>query len=685
MNEFRHRATTVALGSLTTIVLTTVSAAASPPVNEGTAKPVLTEPVPVSAARILADEPGYDTAAATTVLDGLRLRREHRSLSDALDRQAGIQVQRTAGYGAPTLLRIRGSTAQQVNYAIDDVPVWSIDGAGFDLEDIAVSQLSRAEVYLGMSPAELGANAIGGLVRVVLHGDGPANMAIRLGSGSHGSNLAAASVRWQSPGGPGSVGLRWLRCDGDFPYMWDGGTAFDGSDDQLRRRRNNDLQRLGILLRQSIVNTGKWRMRARYLGAFRDQGLAGIALREASEARLDRQSHDTVLHIRRDDALQRGARLSGHVQAGRLRTEVQDRLGELGPPLHSRQDIDAVTSAWLWRSRPWGPSRLQLRADGRFGQVRTLDRRTDERLPDSKRWRGGLGIMLPTRWASPAVSLLPALSVAGITSERSRPVVTSQVWQTDVHRGRLITTGRIGLHWQATDRAGLQSSWSRGTRLPTLSELFGNDGTVLGNAELNDELADTFDAGLVLRDRARKWRAELQLHGFTSRVRQLIQLQRVTPHQARYLNLGAAELNGLEMVARGRLPGWLHTSVRYGLLMSRDRSALAAYDGKPLPMRPGSRLSSRLTATGRPRPWLGASSAWLAYRWQSGHFADRANRVALPTRASLDVGVATSTADDRLQLTARVDNLLDRHNSDLIGFPLPGRTMMVTLSWEDQR
>jgi outer membrane cobalamin receptor len=75
----------------------------------------------------------------------------------------------------------------------------------------------------------------------------------------------------------------------------------------------------------------------------------------------------------------------------------------------------------------------------------------------------------------------------------------------------------------------------------------------------------------------------------------------------------------------------------------------------------------------------------LAYRWQSGHFADRANRVALPTRASLDVGVATSTADDRLQLTARVDNLLDRPNFDLIGFPLPGRTMMVTLSWEGQR
>ena len=293
--------------------------------------------------------------------------------------------------------------------------------------------------------------------------------------------------------------------------------------------------------------------------------------------------------------------------------------------------------------------------------------------------------MLPTRWASPSLSLLPALSIAGISSERARPVVSSQTWQTEVRHARLVATARLGLHWQATEGAGLQLSWSRGNRVPTLAELFGNDGTVLGNAELNDELADTLDAALVLRDRQQDWRAELQLHGFTSRVRELIQMQRVTPHQARYLNLGAAELNGLEVVARGRLPGWLRASVRYGLLMSRDRSARAAYDGKPLPMRPGSRLASRLTATGNPKSWLGASSAWLAYRWQSGHFADRANRVALPARATLDTGVAARVAGDRLEVSARIDNLLDRPNFDLIGYPLPGRTMMVTLAWRGQR
>ncbi len=638
-------------------------------------------PVPVRARRLVPGETEHEVGDAATVLEGVEIRRQHRDLADALDRQAGLHVQRSGGFGAATPLRIRGSTLQQVRYALDDVPLKALDGRALDLGDLPLGQLERAEIHRGATPMALGGQSIGGAVRLLLRRPEKPGADLRLGTGSHGSHLAEGGASWRALGGEGTAALRWLRSDGDHGYTFDGGTAFDPSDDLRRQRRNNHIQRLSGLLRQSLRPGKGVRVEARYLGNWREQGLPGVALFEAERSHLSHAHHDAVLHVKARDLAARGAHLEGHVQAARRDTRVDDSLGELGLPQRFDQRIDGLSSAWRWLGPAWGPARVEGRVGADHGSVDQLDDRTGLAAPTSIRsaWTGGLG--LPLRWAMPEISLLPTVTVAWLRSERASLPVEAEKWQQAEVPWRALATWRVATSWQANEALNVHGGWTRGVRSPTLSELFGNDGTVLGNSSLRDEHSQGVDLGIRLATRwaGMEWAARAS--GFATAVDDLIQLRRISAHQARNDNLAAATLVGGELEGSARLGGRFELALRYALLHGRDRSPSPEYQGNALAMRPRVRLGGRASVKGRPLARAGRMDGWLAGRWQSGHFADRANRVAVPARASVDVGCGVEDRSGRLRLALRVDNLLGRENFDLIGYPLPDRTAMLTLAW----
>ncbi len=663
---------------------TAVAAAVPAPAHQtatAAQDPTAVAPVPVRARRLVDDEPEFELGDAATVLQGAEVRRQHRDLADALDRQAGLQVQRTGGFGAVTTLRIRGSTLEQVRYALDDVPLQALDGRPLDLDDLPIGQLERAEIHRGATPLALGGQSIGGAVRLMLRRPKTPGADLRLATGSHGSHLAEGSASWRALGGEGTAALRWLRSDGDHGYTFDGGTAFDASDDRWRLRRNNHIQRLGGLLRQSFRPRRGWRIEGRYLGSWREQGLPGVALFEAEESSLRHGFHDAVLHVSGRHVGLRGARLQGHVQAARRNTRVEDSLGELGMPQRLHQVIAGLSSAWRWLGPAWGPLRAEARVAADHGTVDQRDDRTGLEAPTSHRSgvTGGLG--LPLRWASPEVSLLPSVTVAWLQSTRANLPVEADGWRQEHIDPRALTTWRMAASWQVQERVQLHGGWTRGLRAPTLSELFGNDGTVLGNPALLDERSHGLDAGVRLTTAGTRHRLHMRLSGFAMAVDDLIQLRRVSAHQARHDNLGSAILLGGECEAGASLGEHFQLSARYALLHGRDRSPEPEYNGNALPMRPRARIGGRLAVKGTPWARMGRLDGWLAGRWQSGHFTDRANRVAVPARASLDVGFGGEDRSGRLRVALRVDNLLGRENFDLIGYPLPGRTAMLNLTW----
>ena len=87
-------------------------------------------------------------------------------LNDWVDRMAGVRVRSEGGLGAETDLALNGISGEAVRYFIDEVPM-DVRGEGMTLGRLPAGTVERIEVYKGVVPSYLGADAMGGAVHVV--------------------------------------------------------------------------------------------------------------------------------------------------------------------------------------------------------------------------------------------------------------------------------------------------------------------------------------------------------------------------------------------------------------------------------------------------------------------------------------------------------------------------------------
>jgi hypothetical protein len=65
-----------------------------------------------------------------------------------------------------------------------------------------------------------------------------------------------------------------------------------------------------------------------------------------------------------------------------------------------------------------------------------------------------------------------------------------------------------------------------------------------------------------------------------------------------------------------------------------------------------------------------------------GNYLDSANLVAVPRRLLLGAGAYAARPRSGLRVVLAARNLGDSRVNDIAGFPLPGRSVFVTLEWQ---
>lgn len=107
-------------------------------------------------------ESSYNVVA----IDAKTLYNTSQNLANALDRVSGIKIRETGGVGSATQLSLNGFSGKHVKVFLDGMPM---DGSGssFQLNNIPVALAERIEVYKGVVPIELGADALGGAIHIL--------------------------------------------------------------------------------------------------------------------------------------------------------------------------------------------------------------------------------------------------------------------------------------------------------------------------------------------------------------------------------------------------------------------------------------------------------------------------------------------------------------------------------------
>ena len=100
------------------------------------------------------------------VLDARMLHHTNMDLGHALDRVSGVRVRESGGVGSRMNFSLNGFSGKQVKFFIDGIPMDDF-GSSFQLNNIPVNLAERIEVYKGVVPIGLGADALGGAVNIV--------------------------------------------------------------------------------------------------------------------------------------------------------------------------------------------------------------------------------------------------------------------------------------------------------------------------------------------------------------------------------------------------------------------------------------------------------------------------------------------------------------------------------------
>ncbi|ANH83235.1 hypothetical protein A8C56_21650 [Niabella ginsenosidivorans] len=99
-------------------------------------------------------------------INTLAFKEQPATLVELMNRSSGIRIRQTGGLGSQSNLMLNGFQNRSIKFFKDGIPLDYL-GSGFDISLVPVNMLERVEVFKGVLPFYLGADALGGAVNMV--------------------------------------------------------------------------------------------------------------------------------------------------------------------------------------------------------------------------------------------------------------------------------------------------------------------------------------------------------------------------------------------------------------------------------------------------------------------------------------------------------------------------------------
>ncbi|HEV7380820.1 MAG TPA: TonB-dependent receptor plug domain-containing protein, partial [Dyadobacter sp.] len=109
-------------------------------------------------------------------------------LNQVLNRTSGVRVREDGGVGSNFSFSLNGFTGRQVKFFLDGIPMDNF-GSSLTLNNFPTTMAERIEVYKGVLPVSLGADALGGAVNIVTRSN-PNFVDLSYGYGSFNTHKA---------------------------------------------------------------------------------------------------------------------------------------------------------------------------------------------------------------------------------------------------------------------------------------------------------------------------------------------------------------------------------------------------------------------------------------------------------------------------------------------------------------
>ncbi|WP_437711637.1 TonB-dependent siderophore myxochelin receptor MxcH [Sorangium sp. So ce448] len=660
------------------------------------------------------------SAEAVTVVEMDRVKRESSDMGEVLARTQGVGVRREGGLGSATRFSLNGLTDDQVRFFLDGVPL-DLAGYPFGVSNVPVGLVERVEIYSGVVPVRLGADALGGAVDLVTDQDlceSRAGASYEVGSfDTHRTALAGSHLHRPS-------GL-FARASGFFDVAKNDYPVDTEVEDERGRfsparvyRFHDAYRSAGGHVELGVVDR-PWARRLRLRAFVTDYEkeyqhrlvmrvpYGGVTYGETSAG----------VNLRYEQPLGRGVSLDavgGYAYVrGRfldVATCDYDWLGRCDPEDSKPGETDAVPHDQVFRDHSafarlnveW---RIQRSHAVRLAVAPTYVTRTGEERrqsdPDSPDpLADRRSVLALVNGLEYDLDLLEdRLDNVLFVKQYVQRIASESPVAGDLARDRDGSTHRFGigdaLRYRFTPWLYGKASYEWATRLPSPDEVFGDNTFIAANLGLDPEVSHNVNLGLTLDARetpAGAFRATG--NGFLRAADRLIVLLGNDRDQ-KHENVHGARSLGVEGSAGWTSPGEhlaLDGNVTYlDFRNTSSEGAFGAFEGDRIPNRPylfangTARLLFRRVFAAEDEVALTWNSRYVHeyFRtWESLGRPDSKQVIPSQLVHSAGLGYVVRRGSASLSTTLEMQNLTDERVFDFFRTPRPGRSFYVKTTAE---
>lgn len=640
------------------------------------------------------------------------------NLNELVNRASGIKVRQEGGVGSDYDLSINGMSGNSVRYFIDGVPL-ETKGSEVSLANLPVNIIDHIEMYKGVVPAYLGADALGGAINIVTKKEKKNYLDMSYGIGSFHTHKADLNAQFVFPKSGiivrPTVGVNYSKND----YMMKGVEVWDESLRKYvpsnRKRFHDDY--FSLLAQVEVGVTGKpWAddffVTASYSTVDKELQTGSVQTKVYGMAERNGSAYNVSARYRKKDFLLKGLQMHSflsHTWDYSLTVDTAYRVYDWNGDYieSSRNEITGRERSLRHYKRP--TTMFRSNWDYRIGPQHALNVNYLLNRTGNDRYDEVDSSFEPSNdvVCKHIIGLSYQQQLLQDRMENTFFVKdyinhlnirqTDLYWQTGSDKMKGESTGNywgygVGSRMKFVEPLALKASYEHSVRLPLARELLGNGSTIYANTALNPEKSDNVNLGVFgTWHPGRGHTVYYEVNGFMRFVDDYIQAMVAEKEgMMQYQNVPAVHIKGLEGEVRYSWKRNLQCMANVSWQDARDQRQYKE-DGK---------LSATYLNRVPNRPWLFGTAEvnytfhdvcrknsslrletsyqwvhWYYLTWEA--YGSKESKAQIPAQHVVNAGVTYSLENGKYNVSVNCDNLFDRLVYDHYKLQKPGRSFFL--------
>lgn len=641
-------------------------------------------------------------------------------LNQVLNRSAGVKVREEGGMGSDFNFSINGLSGKAVKFFLDGVPL-ELMGSTMSLNNVPVNLAERMEVYKGVVPVNLGADALGGAVNIVTNQRITNYLDASYSYGSFNSHRAALTGQYTFKSGIIAKASAFYNFS-DNNYLMKGMEIWD--EDQYKyvnrdfKRFHDQYQSAMGQVELGIINK-KWAdvlfVGFSYSGVNQDIQTGTRQDVVYGAVTKDGHAYNTSLRYRKDNLFTKGLNVNLFASRSVDNYVVTDTSSykyywdesRVKTSLAEINAIKSITNINRPRTFVRANAGYELSKIHSFNLNYTFDHLRNENYDELLTDHADIPGILKKQ-------ILGGAYQQNLLSERLTNTFFGKVYGIGIQQSRYVSASGeyskandsksyygygVASRFKILDELGVKVSYEKAYRLQEVGEMFGNGYTIVANLDLKPESSKNFNVGAYYGWRVQKHRLFIEGSWFYRNANDFIYnvVYQSNSSVSRYENTSKVKVTGLEADVRYSFAEWLNFNANVSYQNAINNT-------KYSPNSSGATTEATYLNKIPNQPWLFANADlsigknnilgkdtrlqfnlgsqyvhWFYLTWEA--YGNKAGKSTIPNQYIHNASISNSWKNGRYNVSLECRNFTDNLAYDNFRLQKPGRAVSVKLRY----